>query len=313
MSTSIKATWLEQKKWVVIGVSVAILAAIIALIASWLGTRQTESKVRRTLRGTFEAVRCAIDTPVDTTSNILPSYDGIPLVKGDRVLLTAQDHAIQNGIYTVRVNARGEKSVKRADDLKHDKHAIVGAMVMVREGRKHGGTTYVLQIQAGDGSRSGGISQGLQFVRLSDHMLGDFNREDGAVLVSDSLSPTGVSWKMDRDDDSSEPSVVLHASDDVTLPEGSHMEIHLENHLPRTPGVNYTLVTRCDDGAVSLGEYVCVGSKDDSHKDVDHMLLRHTVFGSEEDLYVDVINGKTLKIENDAEYARKVLNATAYI
>lgn len=308
MSSSIKTTWLEQRKWLVVGFSVAILGAIVALIASWLGTRQTESKVRRTLRGTFEAVRCAVDEHVDIASPVLPSFDGVPLAKGDRILLLAQDHAIQNGIYVVKVNGRGEKSVKRADDLKQDKHAVVGAMVMVREGRKHGGTTYVLQIQAGDGSRSGGISQGLQFVRLSDHLLGDFNREDGAVLVSDSLSPTGVSWKMERGAESSEPLEILHESDDVRLPPDTSVDVRLDVVLlPSAPGTNFTLLTRCDDGAVSLGEYVCGG------KSAEHILLRHTVFGAEENLYVDVIDGKTLKMENESEYERKVTRATVHI
>jgi len=170
-----------------------VFVSIIATMVFWTVTRPSKKRVQKALRGVFTPVRVATDKHVDLSSvdDIPREIDGVHIVSGSRILLTGQDRSNQNGIYVINEK---KNRLARARDLYEDDQAVVGSTVLVESGKTYGGSTLTLQVQKGSGVSFMGIQNGIQFVRLVDEILGDINRREGSMLVSDSQSPYGVGW-----------------------------------------------------------------------------------------------------------------------
>ena len=76
-----------------------------------------------------------VDVPNVATFNVIT--DGITLIEGDRVLLTEQTTASENGIYDVGVVAAGLAPLTRSSDLDVSSELIASLMVVVEEGQDH--------------------------------------------------------------------------------------------------------------------------------------------------------------------------------
>lgn len=88
----------------------------------------------------YDSVRVEADSNIDIATGGLLTIDGVTLVADDRVLLTAQTTASENGIY---VAASGAWS--RADDMPDAHEVKAYSHVFVREGTTYGGHEMKLQ------------------------------------------------------------------------------------------------------------------------------------------------------------------------
>lgn len=170
-----------------------VFVSVIATMVFWTVTRPAKKRLQKALRGVFTPVRVATDKHIDLSSvdDIPREIDGVHIESGSRILLTGQDRSNQNGIYVIHEK---KNRVMRAKDLSEEDQAVVGSTVLVESGKTYGGSTLTLQVQKGSGVSFMGIQNGIQFVRLVDEILGDINRREGSLLVSDSQSPYGVGW-----------------------------------------------------------------------------------------------------------------------
>lgn len=84
-----------------------------------------------------DPVRVLADS--DVVLSGLPTIDGIALANGDRVLLTAQTIASENGIYTAATGAWS-----RSDDANQNGELSAGSFVLVQEGTVNADSAYVL-------------------------------------------------------------------------------------------------------------------------------------------------------------------------
>lgn len=170
-----------------------VFAAVIATMIVWTVSRPTKKRSKESPCGVYAPVKVATDKHLDISDvdEIPREIDGVHIESGDRILLLGQNMAHQNGIYTINEK---KNRITRAKDLKEDDQAIVGSTVLVESGQTYGGSTLTLQVQKGAGVSFMGIQNGLQFIRLVDEILGDINRREGSLLVSNSQSPYGVGW-----------------------------------------------------------------------------------------------------------------------
>lgn len=91
----------------------------------------------------LEAARVESDANIDTTTGGLLTIDGVTLVAGDRVLLTAQTDPIDNGVY---VAAEGAWS--RSADVANGDTLLSGTDIYIEEGTEHANHVQALTAEA---------------------------------------------------------------------------------------------------------------------------------------------------------------------
>lgn len=84
------------------------------------------------LTGSREPCRVVAVASVDINAGGLLTIDGVALVAGDRVLLSAQTDPAENGIYTAAVGAW-----YRATDARHPRAISTGTQVRIQQGNDH--------------------------------------------------------------------------------------------------------------------------------------------------------------------------------
>ncbi len=106
------------------------------------------------------AVRCLSTTNIASLSG-LPTVDSVVMAEGDRLALTGQTAAQDNGIYVVSAGAWS-----RAADMKNGTYCKLGTCFRVQEGTANGGDIWVLSAPS-DGQIRIGVTQ-LTFAALFD-------------------------------------------------------------------------------------------------------------------------------------------------
>jgi len=92
-----------------------------------------------------QACRAVLTTNVNLTGGTPASVDGVSLQLNDRVLVTGQSTASENGFYRVQVLGQGENGTwVRTNDTNETGEIAPGMIVMVTEGETYGDTQWKL-------------------------------------------------------------------------------------------------------------------------------------------------------------------------
>lgn len=92
-----------------------------------------------------DAVRVVTTTNITLSGGAPNSYDGVTLVAGDRIGVTGQTNASQNGIYTITTLGTGSNGTwTRSTDADSNAEVTQGMAFNVAEGTNGVGSTYLL-------------------------------------------------------------------------------------------------------------------------------------------------------------------------
>lgn len=170
----------------------------------------------------------------DVTATGHLEIDGIQVAGGDRVLLTEQNPASENGIYTVtNVGNGGGAQLTRAQDFQESDQIFTGVTVAVNAGDNHSNTTWKLVT---DGPFTVGTTS-LEFIKttvatgtkkFAETITGDGTETD--FEVEHELGSEDVSVSIFNE---STKSMVLA---DVTIVDGDTVEIGFAEPPPASAG-----------------------------------------------------------------------------
>lgn len=240
----------ETRRNLALLVVAGVLACLaVAVLVTWSATRPTERRLRSRVRGCLSPVDAAATRHVSLVDEFPAEVDGVPVGPRSRVALTAQHLATENGVYVLTKGMRA----RRAKDMARDAQVVVGTTLFVRRGEELGGATLTVQAQPADGAPAyQDVSVNVQFVRAVDELLGEINKREGHVLVSDEDSPTGVSWSSVEEltgVDVREPEVVYDGTGAAALKPGARATVALDHAFGDSERY---MVVDLDGGATSV-------------------------------------------------------------